>query len=78
MLDCESSLGRMSIVNSDFSGLLLVAIAFVINFIVTPKKLTPVVLDAANQTLNVHLDMESVELTFFSTFYSPIYQLLSF
>lgn len=47
---------------------LLVAIAFVINFIVTPKKLTPVVLDAANQTLNVHLDMESVELTFFSTF----------
>lgn len=48
--------------------MLLVAIAFVINFIVTPKKLTPVVLDAANQTLNVHLDMESVELTFFSTF----------
>lgn len=47
---------------------LLGAIAFVINFIVTPKKLTPVVLDAANQTLNVHLDMESVELTFFSTF----------
>lgn len=47
---------------------LLVAIAFVISFIVTPKKLTPVVLDAANQTLNAHLDMESVELTFFSTF----------
>ena len=47
---------------------LLVAIAFVINFIVTPKKLTPVVLDAANQTLNAHLDMERVELTFFSTF----------
>lgn len=47
---------------------LLVAIAFVINFIVTPKKLTSVVLDAANQTLNAHLDMESVELTFFSTF----------
>ena len=47
---------------------LLVAIAFVINFIVSPKKLTPVVLDAANQTLNAHLDMESVELTFFSTF----------
>lgn len=47
---------------------LLVAIAFVINFIVTPKKLTPVVLDAANETLNAHLDMESVELTFFSTF----------
>lgn len=47
---------------------LLVAIACVINFIVTPKKLTPVVLDAANQTLNAHLDMESVELTFFSTF----------
>ncbi len=58
---CGITLGSVLLV-------LLVAIAFVINFIVTPKKLTPVVLDAANQTLNAHLDMESVELTFFSTF----------
>ena len=39
---------------------LLVAIAFVINFIVTPKKLTPVVVEAANQTLNAHRAMDSV------------------
>lgn len=48
--------------------LLVVAIALVINFIVTPAKLTPVVLDAANKSLNARLEMESVELTFFSTF----------
>lgn len=49
-------------------ALLIVAIAFVINFIVTPEKLTPVVLDAANKSLHAELKIESVELTFFSTF----------
>ena len=48
--------------------LLMVAIALIINFIVTPEKLTPIVLDAANKSLNAQLKMESVELTFFSTF----------
>lgn len=47
---------------------MLVVIAIVINFIFTPTKLTPVVLNAANQSLNAELNMESVELTFFSTF----------
>ena len=43
-------------------------IAFSINFIFTPEKLTPIVLIVANQNINAKLDMNSVELTFFSTF----------
>lgn len=43
-------------------------IAFSINFIFTPEKLTPIVLNVANQNINAKLDMNSVELTFFSTF----------
>ncbi len=43
-------------------------IAFSINFIFTPEKLTPIVLNVANQNTNAKLDMNSVELTFFSTF----------
>lgn len=46
----------------------LLAVAILVNFIFTPEKLTPVVLKVANQTLNAHLQMEKVELTFFSTF----------
>ena len=49
-------------------ALLMVVIAFVVNFVFTPEKLTPVVLDMANKSLNARLRMESVELTFFSTF----------
>lgn len=48
--------------------LILVMITIAINFIFTPSRLTPVVLKAANQTLNAKLEMKSVELTFFSTF----------
>ena len=48
--------------------LVFVAIAIAINFVFTPVKLTPVVLDVANKSMNAHLDMKSVELTFFSTF----------
>ncbi|WP_455672443.1 AsmA family protein [Phocaeicola sp.] len=47
---------------------LLIAVAFVINFVFTPGKLTPVVLDVANRSLNADLQIKSVELTFFSTF----------
>lgn len=43
-------------------------IAFVLHFIVTPERLTPKVLQIANRTMNARLDMESVEVTFFSTF----------
>lgn len=48
--------------------LILGLIAFTLNFIFTPEKITPVVLRVANQTMNAKLDMESVEITFFSTF----------
>ena len=43
-------------------------IALAVNFVFTPAKLTPVVLKVANQALDAHLEMKSVELTFFSTF----------
>lgn len=48
--------------------LFLIAVTIVINFVFTPQKLTPVVLEAANKSLNARLHMESVDLTFFSTF----------
>lgn len=57
-----------SITLGSIIALLLVVIAFVINFVFTPEKLTPVVLDVANKSLNAELKMKSVELTFFSTF----------
>lgn len=49
-------------------SLALAAIAVVINFVFTPAKLTPIVLRAANESLNADLHIKSVELTFFSTF----------
>ncbi|WP_029906847.1 AsmA family protein [Prevotella sp. 10(H)] len=48
--------------------LCVIAITLLINFIFTPAKLTPVVLDIANESLNAKIDIESVDLTFFSTF----------
>ena len=48
--------------------LLTSAIALAINFVFTPEKLTPVVVKAANQSLHARLDLDAVELTFFSTF----------
>ena len=48
--------------------LLASAIALAINFIFTPEKLTPMVVRAANQHINAQLDLDAVELTFFSTF----------
>jgi len=43
----------------------LLAVTIVVNFIFTPEKLTPVVLNVANQSLNARLQMKSVELYFF-------------
>ena len=54
------------------SGGLIIAVFIIItialNFVFTPEKLTPVVLEIANRNLNAKLDMKGVELTFFSTF----------
>ena len=47
---------------------ILAVIAVAINFVFTSEKLTPVVLQVANCSLNAKLDMRSVELTFFSSF----------
>ena len=44
------------------------AIGITVNFVFTPEKVTPLVVDVANRQLNAKLDMGSVELTFFSTF----------
>ena len=45
-----------------------VVVAFVINYVFTPDKLTPIVLNVANRLLDADLKIERVELTFFSTF----------
>ena len=45
-----------------------VVVAFVINYVFTSDKLTPVVLNVANRLLDADLKIERVELTFFSTF----------
>ena len=42
-----------------------VVVAFVINYVFTPDKLTPIVLNVANRSLDADLKVESVELTFF-------------
>lgn len=46
----------------------LLAVAGVLHFVLTPEKLTPVVLKVANQALDADLKLKKVELTFFSTF----------
>lgn len=53
---------------SVFFAVVLIVISVAINFIFTPDKLTPVVLEIANKSLNAQLKIKKVELTFFSTF----------
>lgn len=48
--------------------ILTVIITIVIHFIFTPARLTPVVVNIANQNLNAKVDIGSVDLTFFSSF----------
>ncbi len=47
---------------------LLAGIGIVLNFIFTPAKLTPLVEQKANEYLNAEVQVEEIELTFFSTF----------
>ncbi len=44
------------------------AIAIALNFVFTPEKITPVIVEVLNEQLNAEVSCESVELTFFSTF----------
>ena len=46
----------------------LAVVTIAVNFVFTPSRLTPVVLRVANQSLKARLDMERVELNFFSSF----------
>ena len=52
-------------------GLLLLisaTVAVAINFVLTPKKITPLVEKIANEQLHADVHLGSVELTFFSTY----------
>ncbi|SFU66832.1 AsmA-like C-terminal region [Pustulibacterium marinum] len=44
------------------------AIAVALNFIFTPEKITPVVVEVLNEQLNAEVSCDGVSLTFFSTF----------
>lgn len=47
---------------------LFLTVGVLINFIFTPSKLTPKVLEVANEYIDGRLELNSVELTFFSSF----------
>lgn len=46
----------------------LSGIAFVVNFVLTPAKLTPIILEQANKYLNAEVVCNEVDITVFSTF----------
>lgn len=48
--------------------IICLAIAFAINFVFTPEKITPLVTDLLNENLEAKIECESIELTFFSSF----------
>lgn len=48
--------------------LILLLIAFVINIVVTPEKITPVLLNMSKEYIRGEVNCESVDITFFSTF----------
>lgn len=48
--------------------LLSIAIGIVFQFVLTPEKITPKVVDAINENLHSELYIEAIELTFFKTF----------
>lgn len=48
--------------------LLAVTIGVVFQFVLTPEKITPKVVQAINKNLNAELSLEAIELTFFKTF----------
>lgn len=64
----KKALKITAITLSSLLAVLLLTVAIAIYFVFTPQKITPVVLHVANNNLRAQLDMESVELTFFSTF----------
>ena len=59
---------RISLVLLGLILLLALAISIVLHTVVTPKKVTPIVLKWANENLDAQIDCESIDITFFSTF----------
>ncbi len=49
-------------------ALLVIGATVVVNFVLTPSKLTPIVLKQANQHLNAQVSCDEVDITLFSTF----------
>lgn len=64
----KKALKITAITLGSFIVLATAVIGIVIYFIFTPARITPIVRNAANEMLDAQLDVESVELTFFSTF----------
>lgn len=48
--------------------IIIIAMVIVVDFVFTPQRLTPVVVEAANKALDAKVEIDSVELTFFSSF----------
>jgi len=48
--------------------LMAATIGVVFQFVLTPEKITPKVVEAINKNLNAELSIDAVELTFFKTF----------
>ena len=60
---------RISLITlSSLIGLCIVAVAAVLWLVLTPSRLTPLVEKAANDYLNADVHVESVDVSFFSTF----------
>lgn len=49
-------------------GVIIVALTVIVNFVLTPAKITPIVLEQANKYLNAEVTCDAVDLTVFSTF----------
>ena len=48
--------------------ILALGIGILFQFVLTPEKITPKVVEAVNKNLNAELSIEAIELTFFKTF----------
>lgn len=61
-------LKRLLIVSGSLLLLLLLLTSVALNFVFTPKRITPTVTNLLNENLDVKVSCESIELTFFSSF----------
>lgn len=59
---------RIGLFLISFVIVVLMIIAILLNFIFTPQKITPKIVEILNENINGSVEIESVELTFFSSF----------